>query len=287
MVSNHNEYKSWHFKVQNISKPVIYALLMAVVIFPLFKPLQLPLAYSRHTQKAHDIIDSLPEGSYVFHSVAILPAADAELWPQMISLSRHYMEKGLKVLYWSCSQEGHMYAGRILEDIAPLYDYEYGEDLLILPYKAGQESAVLGLKDFYSTFQTDVYGTPVDDIPMLSDFSGLQDLSLCVVNTGSDDISYFVRHIGPAFDMPIIAAGTAPVLPYVAPYLDSGQVKGAIIGTSGAAEYEMLAGLPGMATGAMDAQQVGHVFIITMIVLGNIGYIFERKSQRRRGGSHG
>ncbi len=279
----------WFVKIQHFPKPVVYILLVAVLLVPLFKPLQLPLAFSAHTEKAYRLIDDLPEGSYVFHSVMILPATDAELWPQMLAMSRHYMMKGLKVIYWSYAQEGLMYADKIRLEAAPSYGYEYGEDYAILPYKAGQESAVASLKDFYSIFSTDAYGTALSALPLFDVFHGMEDLSLLVVNTGSDDTTYFVRHIEPEYGMPIIAAGTAPVLPNVSPYLNSGQVKGAVVGTSGAAEYEILAGVPGLATGAMDAQQIGHVLIIVMVALGNLGYLFQRKHSPKglRGGSRG
>jgi hypothetical protein len=282
-INESHQSTPWYVRIQNIPKPIIYLFLIAVLILPLFRPLRLPLALSEHTKKAYELVESLPEGSYVFHSVGILPASDAELWPQMLAMSRHYMEKGLRVIYWSYAQEGLMYADKIRTEIAPEYDYEYGEDYVILPFKAGQETAIVALKDFYAVFSVDGYGTPLNQLSMLNEFSGIEDLSLIVVNTGGDDVTYYIRHIEPLFNTPVIAAGTGPVLPVIGPFLGSRQVRGAVIGISGAAEYEMLADVPGTAIGAMDAQQLGHVVIVAMVLLGNIGYLFQRKFQDFRG----
>ena len=197
MATNSHENSPWYLKVQTIPKPVIYVVLVIALLIPLFRPLKLPLALSPNTRKAFALIDSLPEGSYVFHSIAMLPATDAELWPQMVALSRHYMAKGLKVIYWSYTQEGFMYADKIRTEVAPEYDGEYGKDFVIMPFKAGQESAVMGLKDFYGLFTADAYGTSLNDLDLLKSFKGMADLSLIVINTGSDDLTYFVSKYAP------------------------------------------------------------------------------------------
>ncbi len=279
-----------YLKMQEVPKPVIYLLLVGVLVIPLVRPLQLPLASSANTQRAYALVDSLSEGAYVFHTVTVLPAVDAELWPQMLTLSRHYMEKGLRVIYWNHSQEGLQYSLRILEEVAPAYGYEYGVDFAVLPFKAGGETAVASLKDFRKTFPRDAFGTPIGELPLFDAFLDMGDAALWVVNTGGDDVSHFVRHVEPEYGVPIVAAGTAPVLPAITPYLGSGQVKGAVVGTAGAAEYEALTGVLGSATSAMDAQQMGHLFIIFMVILGNAGYLIERSRStrdRKRGGLRG
>jgi hypothetical protein len=67
--------------------------------------------------------------------------------------------------------------------------------------------------------------------------------------------------------------------------LASGQIKGAVIGLSGAAEYEVLAGVPGKATGAMDAQAMGHLLIVGLVLLGNIGFFFQKRLEAVKGGA--
>jgi len=214
----------------------------------------------------------------VFHSIGFGAATDAEVWPQMIALSKHYMEKHLRIIYSPVTTEGGMYAQKVLDEIAPLYGYQYGRDVVVLPFKAGGEPAIAGLKDFFSLYTTDIRGTPLKSLPFFEGFRGMQDVAVLVANTTGDDITYFVRHIESAFGTTIISAGAATVLPVIGPYLASGQVKGAVSGLPGAAEYEALAGVPGKATGAMDAQAMGHLFIIGLIFLGNLGSFCQRRA---------
>lgn len=105
-------------------------------------------------------------------------------------------------------------------------------------------------------------------------------MDVLVVNTVGNEIEYYVRHIESTYHLTIVAAGAATVLPVISPYLGSGQVKGIVSGLSGAAEYELLAGIPGQATGAMDAQSIGHMLILALILLGNLGFHLQRRKSR-------
>jgi hypothetical protein len=48
-------------------------------------------------------------------------------------------------------------------------------------------------------------------------------------------------------------------------------------GMKGAAEYEILLGVSGLATSGMDAQSIAHVVIIFFIVFGNVIYFAIRR----------
>lgn len=271
----------WFQRIQNIGRPTIYALLVLSFMIPLMRPIGFPLNYSAYTNAAFELMNNLPQGSFVLQTVGFNPAVDAEVWPQMLALAKHWMSLGLKIIYYPVFQEGVMYASRIEDGVAPEYGYKYGEDYVILPFKAGGETAIAGLGDFYSFIEKDVYGTPIVQMPLFEDFSGITDLALAVAVTGSEDGYFLVRHINEPFKIPVIVGGTAPVLPAIGPYLSSGQIEGAIIGLSGAAQYEIMAEVPGSATGAMDAQSMGHLLIAGLVVLGNVGFLAERKYRRK------
>jgi len=272
----------WYMRVQGISRTAIWMALVVGFAVPLIKPLGLPLNVTEATTAAFQLVDSMPAGSIVFQSIGFNPAVDAETWPQLMALSRHYMQKGLRVIFYSTVQEGSMYAERI-KAIAPEYGYEYGYDFAILPFKAGGEATIAALRDFYSVMTTDAYGTPLSELPLFGGFRGMQDVDLLVVVTGGEDPVHYVKYIEPQFHTPIIACGTAPLLPVIGPYVAAKQVKATVIGLSGAAEYEALAKIPGSATGAMDAQAVGHILIVTLVLLSNLGFYFQRRNGRKAG----
>jgi len=272
----------WYERIQNINKPAIYLVLVAVTFLPLVRPLGLPLTLSPNTRAAFKVVDSLPAGAIVWHSIGFNPAVDAETWPQMLALTRHYMSKHLKIIYFPTMQEGGMYADRIKTTYAAECGYEYGKDYAVLPFKAGGETAIAGLKDFGSMFSRDAYGTPIGSLPIFQGFSGMKDVAVIVPTTGGEDVIHYVRYIEPVYKMPVLACGTATLLPVVGPFISSGQVKGAVIGLSGAAEYEALAKVPGTATAAMDAQAMGHVLIVALVLIGNVGLFFQRRARRNQ-----
>jgi hypothetical protein len=63
------------------------------------------------------------------------------------------------------------------------------------------------------------------------------------------------------------------------PYVDSGQVAAILGGLRGAAEYEVISGLPGPSVAKMDAQSLGHVLVIGFIVVGNIAFFLDKKKE--------
>jgi len=102
---------------------------------------------------------------------------------------------------------------------------------------------------------------------------------VCSVSWGDPGHITWVKMVQTQTQVPVIAAVTAVSVPGCAPYVQSGQLSGVIGGLGGAAEYEKLLGYAGKATAGMGAQTFGHIFILALIILGNIGYLSTRKPQ--------
>lgn len=276
---------SWAERIQRIDNRILYAVVFVMLTVPLVMPLGLPMSVAPNTKKAFDIINNLPEGSLVFHSVGFDPSADAELWPQMQALTKHFMSRGLKVVYFSTSVGGGMYAQAVRDKLAPEFGYEYGKDYAILPFKAGGEPAIAAMGDFYKLYSVDTDDTPIRSLPIFKGFTGMGDVSLITTSSNGDDALFLIRHIESKFHTPIIVGGAGTLLPVVGPYLASGQLQAIITGLSGAAEYEILSEIPGQAGGAMDAQAIGHLFIVGLILLGNAGFAAQKITASKKGGS--
>jgi hypothetical protein len=65
------------------------------------------------------------------------------------------------------------------------------------------------------------------------------------------------------------------------PFLDSGQLSGMLTGMKGAAEYEQLIGAPGFGLPAMAGQSFAHLYILFLIVLGNLPILIGWSRRRR------
>ena len=99
---------------------------------------------------------------------------------------------------------------------------------------------------------------------------------LVSVSAGYPGTKEWVQQVVSRYHVPMIAGVTAVSAPEYYPYLQAGQLLGLLGGMAGAAEYETLVKRPGVATRAMDAQSLAHVFVAFMIILGNVAALPRR-----------
>ena len=53
---------------------------------------------------------------------------------------------------------------------------------------------------------------------------------------------------------------------------------GILGGLRGGAEYEILINKPGASVAKMDSESISHLYIIALIIIGNIGYFATKKT---------
>jgi hypothetical protein len=63
------------------------------------------------------------------------------------------------------------------------------------------------------------------------------------------------------------------------PFKNAGLITGIVGGLKGGSEYEKLLGIRAKASQGMDSQAVIHMFLIIIMVLGNIAYLMTRKKK--------
>jgi hypothetical protein len=271
-------------RLRNLDVRILWLLLTVVILVPMARPLGLPLSIGEPAQQSFDFVSALPEGSVVVLCYDIAPSSEAENWPQALAMTKHLMALGHRIVIMTLVPEGVMYADRVATTIAPGLGLTYGEDIVVLPYRAGQESAAAAfgenLRDLYAT---DHYGTPIDNLPLMADIAGIGDVDLIAAFSAGDTGLWFIRQVGAKFGTPIIVGTVGPGTPLYMVYFSSGQLVGLLNGLAGAAEYELLAKVPGKALAAMDAQSVGHGFFIILMILSNIVYFASRRAVHARG----
>jgi hypothetical protein len=154
-----------------------------------------------------------------------------------------------------------------------------------LGYKAGNEAPLVSMGlDFRSQFPTDIKGTPLSDIPMLSRVTQLSQFELVVsCSAGYPGALEHIRTTATQYGRPLIVVATAVMTPQYFPYYESKQIVGLVGGLQGAAEYEKLAGLEGTAIAGMDQQSCAHFTIAALIVLSNLMSLIKWRQRRKEG----
>ncbi|HHY12412.1 MAG TPA: hypothetical protein GX529_07260 [Firmicutes bacterium] len=267
-------------KLDKMDDRILYVLIGLSVLLPLIKPMQLPLSPSSMSVDAFEAVDSMPAGSRIFLITEIGPTLSAELLPQLVAIHRHAMSKGLRIIYTPTSPVSSPFLVDIVDDWQQEYSYEYGKDVVILPFRAGDESLVVQIgQNFRGLYDEDYYEDDLEGMEIMQGISDIGDVDLVISLGGGELYRWVVRHIQAPKKLPTIIGCTAVMTTFVVPFYSSGQFVGIISGLGGSADYEFLANLPGAGVSGMDAQSLGHVVLLILILLGNIsGLVLRRES---------
>jgi hypothetical protein len=264
-------------RLQNIDPKVLYLLLVVFVLTPLVKPMGLPITITPEVQAAYAVLDKLPQGSMVLISMGTDPQTEAEGWPQALAFGRHLASKGHKMVVMALAASSQPYAERLGATLQTEFELEYGKDISVMAFRAGEEDAVAALaNDFRRQYNTDYKNRPIGDLPMFSSITGVGSFRLVIDLAYKSSQQWFIRHVSGPKQIPLVVGVTAVFTAQMMPFYASGQIKGLVSGLSGAAAYERLIGKPGMATKGMDAQSMGHVLVLASVLVGNIAYYFRR-----------
>lgn len=274
-------------RLVNLDVRILWVLLVLALLIPMLNPMGLPLPMKAETKAGFDFVESLPQGSYVLMSVNVSPMGEPETWPSAVAQFRHFMKKGLKIVMVNTVPEGTMYAEKLWKQYGPEKGYVYGKDVVQMPFRAGDESAISAMgADFKALYGTDQYGTAFDQLPIFDGFTGIRDFSLLTEYASTIHPTYYLQQINAKYEVPMIVSIVAVDGPKFMAYFASGQLKGLMSGVAAGAEYELLAEVPGKAAAQMDALSLGHGLFIVAIVISNVAWwITKGKETTSKGGT--
>lgn len=271
--------------ITKLDRRVIFGIMLVIVVVTTLIPLKIPVKVSAPTRLVYDTIQSIAPGSLVVIEVGF----DAALWSergyQLMALSQHLVDKKLKAIFVGIYRiDGPMLIERALSSIN-LKDWKYGVDYVNLGYIPGVETALAALfREPEKVTVTDYYGTPREQLPLLNGYKGAADVSLFIV-ISSVVPDMYIRQWYVPFKKPLVYGASAMMAPGVMPYVTSGQVKAMLIGSTGAAEYEMLIGSYGGAARMGDSLSSLHLFMLVLIGIASIGGKLTARSQKKTGES--
>ena len=169
----------------------------------------------------------------------------------------------------------------ILSKVSKKMGKERGVDYTFLGFKSEQSASIVGVGlSLQNTFQTDRYGNNTSELPLLDGVRKLADFSYLAVVHDDATLDNWVIYGQQITGVRVGSLCTAVMAPGSYPFLNAGQITGIVGGLKGGSEYEMLLGYRDDASEGMDSQSVIHIFLIVIMVLGNIAYLKTRKAER-------
>lgn len=263
-------------RLLKIDKKIIYLLLIVLLILPRFMPLNIPLSISSNTQSVYDYIEALPEGSKILLALDLAVTSRAELSGQIFAIAEHCVVKNHKIYMLSLWDAGPMFGEQV---VAAFPQLTYGEDIVNLGYSAGGETAVAFIaSNILNAYPVDYRGNKTVDIPMMKDVGGINTMDfIYCFGAGSPGPREWIRQVVTNYKTPFAAGVLTTSAAEYAPYVQAKQMIGVLGGLRGGAEYELLIGKPGVSVAKMDSESIGHLYIIALIVIGNIGYFATKK----------
>jgi hypothetical protein len=260
---------------------------------------EVPIVVEPEVEAIYDFVDSLPPGDIVMVAIDYDPNNWAELHPMAFAIIEQCWRKNLRVLITSLSQNAPGMADQALRAITdslavtktyngveyPGREIVNGVDYTFLGYQPYFALVILGMgQNFRLPFPNDYYGTPLDSIPMMKGVLNYDNVACVIDLSGGNITDYWISYGQNRFNFPLALGLTGVMTAQYYPYLGSGQVFGIMGGLLGAAEYEKLAGNPGLAKDGMRVQLFAHIVIILFILVGNIGFFMERRKRRQAEG---
>ncbi len=265
------------------ARHVTFLGLFVVVLAAMLSGFRPDIPVSEETRKLFDYIDSLPEGSTLVVSFDHEASALPEIRPLAQAVIRHAFRKHHRIIGLALMAEGTVIGYRLVDETAREFGRRYGQDYVYLGFKPQNIAAMLSMgESFPATFPSDYFGTPYGELPVLSQVATYRDVAAVISITDGNMPTYWIEYAGARFGIRICSAMTAAMMTQFDPYVASGQLYSLVGGLRGAAEYERLLTAGGGGARGMLAQSAGHLYVIALIIAGNVLYF--RARRRGRGG---
>ena len=237
---------------------------------------------SPETQRMYDYMETLPEGSTLIvsfdHEASSLP----EIRPIGEAVLRHAFKKKHRLIGVALLAEGTAIGYRLMQNIAAEYGLVYGRDYVYLGFKPQYIAAILSMgESLPATFPQDYPGTPYHQLPMLESIENYDDVAAVISIADGSLTTHWMEYGGGRYGVTVLGAVTAAMATTYDPYLASGQMHAMVGGLRGAAEYENLIEKTGGGGRGMLAQTTAHLYVILMIIVGNVVYFAERRKKGR------
>jgi hypothetical protein len=285
--------------LERLDRRWIYLAIGLSVIIPLIFPFNSPTTITPPTVSLWNYVDSLAEeGKPIMVITDYAPSTSPELDPMSRAVIRHALERDIPILiYGGIFPQGFGMAQRSEQYVIEEMGHKksngdtivYGEDWVLLPFIPGTIAVIMGMgDDFLATCPEDARGNSTSELEVTRDIRRLADIGLIIDISGSSLPRTWLQYATTRYGVPVGVGTTAVSAAEYYSFLGTGQFVGMMGGMKGASEYEQLnedlieVKSRRVASIAMDAQNAVHIFIIIIVILGNISFFVMKKNKARR-----
>lgn len=259
----------------------IFLGLLVVIVAAMLLNISLKTPPSAETLRFHWFIDSLPDSSTVMISFDHEASALPEIRPLTIAILRHAFARGHRLVGVALLAEGTGIGYRLLDQVAHEYEKSYGVDYVYLGFQPQSIAAILSMgESLEKTFPSDYFGAPYYSLPLMTPIENLSQIAAVISIADGSLTTHWIEYGRARFNVRVAGAVTGAMMTSYDPYLASGQLSAMVGGLRGAAEYEQLINQRGSGSRGMLAQTSGHLYVIAMILAGNIIYLRSRRRGR-------
>jgi hypothetical protein len=222
-------------------------------------------------------------GSVILFAQTYPAGAKAEQLPQATVLAKYLFENDMKLIGMSIREDGP-----VLDEWAwtkalgnERYNELYGEQMAIIGFIPGRETAVKAFGENLRMIEKDFYGNDIDDLPVMDGLETAEDIdAICIISGSMGWINFYLRQMQNDYGMPVICGAQASMVPAMLPYYPDA-IPAYILGLRGAREFEKVISpnkpiyTPNL-QGMMDALSAGFFYIVILIIVTNLIYVVRR-----------
>lgn len=210
------------------------------------------------------------------HEASSIP----EMRPLGLAILRHLFSKNLKLIGVALLGEGTGIGFRQMRMTGREYNKIYGEDYVFLGFKPQYIAAILSMgESITATFPEDYLGNKTSELALLKQIDNYRNIAGVISLADGSLTTHWMEYGRARYGVEVSAAVAAAMITTYDPYLSSGQLRAMVGGLRGAAEYEELIKIGGSGQRGMLAQSFSHLYIIALIIIGNVIYFRGRRKE--------
>ena len=266
---------------------LLYIAFVAVILVGNIIAIPIQTRPMPYVKDMYNIINSLPEGSYIWWDVTGWPYSYYTALYSSVPVIKHIIQKNLKHVGWGGLGPMVTMHDKIMTKgygVISMKDYpKYGTYVVDLGIPPGLGVGgrlgivpLMSLADKWTNLiKIDMFGTPLEELPLTKEF--YQGKQAAVVFTNNMAFRTFM----PATTkfVAVYSSSTGVVYDTVNSWY-AGLLGGFLAGIKQGGQYELLTGIPGDSSKLLLAETFAGAFIIAGMIIGNGMYLY-RLARRR------